>query len=72
MPHDAKILSVDSQNNEVFVCAEVDTESSVLIKMFEVFGTGHEIKYGMGTKKEIIGKVFLDNSLVFRIYERKN
>ena len=35
MPHDAKILSVGSQNNEVFVWAEVNTESSVFIKMFE-------------------------------------
>ncbi len=72
MPHDAKILSVGSQNNEVFVWAEVDTESSVFIKMFEVFGTGHEVKYDMGTEREFLGTAFLDNGLVFHIYERKN
>lgn len=42
MPSDAKILHVGTQDNKMFLWAEIDDESSNVNFDFDIFGTGHE------------------------------
>ena len=73
MPHDAKYLHVDAQGDQIFIWAEVDTESSMLAHHFEVFGTGCEIHGDMGVDRAYVGSLLMqDGALVFHVYHRIN
>jgi len=68
-PVGAKILTVAGQNDTPCIWAEVDTEAPTEKVIFEVYGTGHEIKRGMGIDREHIGTVLLcGGSLVWHVY----
>jgi len=69
LPIGAKILTVQGQNEQVCIWAEVDTEADTEKVRFEVYGTGHEIKWDMGTDREYLGTAQLKNgALVFHVY----
>lgn len=73
MPHDAKILHVGAQGGDMFIWAEIDTESSVIEYHFEVFGTGHEMKVDMGVERNHVGSLMMHGgALVFHVYRRTN
>ena len=73
VPHDAKYLHVGSQGEQMFIWAEVDTESSVIEHNFEVFSTGSEMQVDMGVDRSHIGSLMMyDGSLVFHVYHRIN
>ena len=74
MPKDAVVLHVDNQREVICIWCELDPEDkNMRARMFEVFGTGHEINYGMGAKRVYLGTVKLQGGdLVFHVYERIN
>lgn len=73
MPHDAKYLHVDAQGDQIFIWAEIDTESSLLEHHFEVFGTGSEMQVDMGVERKYVGSLMMHNgALVFHVYHRLN
>jgi hypothetical protein len=77
MPSGALVLSVGTQTHihqgyeeheGIFVWAEVDTTAPMVIRTFEVYGTGHPMTT---TTKAFIGTVhFQTMPLVFHIYEQ--
>lgn len=72
MPKDAEILCVQTQFNEPEIWAMVNPESEILqARLFEVFGTGHEMKDVMfGYKRKYIGTFQTDaGNYVFHVFE---
>ncbi len=65
----AEILSVAFQESTLCMWAKVNTESRTEIRIFEIYGTGHEIKHGMGIDHKFIGTAHMDNGLVFHVFE---
>lgn len=41
LPKNSKILTVQIQNNQICIWAEVDTEESLITKEFSIVGTGN-------------------------------
>lgn len=73
MPHDAKILQVGAQGDDMFIWAEIDTESSVIERHFEIFCTGHEMQVDMGVEREYIGSLMMHGgAVIFHVYHRTN
>jgi hypothetical protein len=61
---------VDEQNGDICVWVEVDPEQPKVSRHFEVYGTGHPIKYDMGASRDYLGTVKLEGgALVFHVYE---
>ncbi len=70
MPVDTTILFVGEQNNKICIWAEVNPEAKTEERNFEVYGTGHNIHYDMGTNRKYLGTAMLySGSLVFHVYE---
>ncbi len=57
VPKDAEILTVqrDDKTNKPCVWIMVSTENEKEERLFELFGTGHEIKWDMGVNRKYIG-----------------
>ena len=73
MPWDARYLYVGAQGDQMFIWAEVNTESSITEHNFEIFGTGDELQCDMGVDRCHIGSLMMfDGSLVFHVYHRIN
>lgn len=72
MPKNAKILHADEQHGEICIWAELDPDDKdYRARMFEVFGTGHEMNEEPETKRVHIGTVKLQGgALIFHVYER--
>ena len=66
----AEILSVAFQGANLCMWAKVDTEEELQKRNFQAFGTGHEIPRQMGMDFDYIGTGFMDNGLVFHLFER--
>lgn len=70
MPKGARILTVQEQHGQPAIWAEVDTEAEKEERLFEVFGTGHEMPNDMGVEREYVGTFQLrGGALVFHLYE---
>lgn len=70
MPIGAVIRTVQAQDDELCLWAEVDTEAPLMHRRyFEIFGTGHPIHYGMGVERAYLGTVQMAG-LVWHVYER--
>lgn len=70
LPAGAKVLTTASQQDKVFIWAEVDPSAQIEPRMFQVFATGQIIRQGMGISREYIGTVHMERiGLVFHIYE---
>jgi len=70
VPANGKVLHVDEQFGEICVWIEVDPDEIKEERHFEVYGTGHLIKYDIGTDRNYLGSVKLENgALIFHIYE---
>jgi len=70
MPEGATILHVDSQRDEICIWAEVDTDKPLVTRVFEIYGTGHEIPKDMGFVLKHLGSVKLhQDALIFHVYE---
>jgi hypothetical protein len=70
MPIDSQILCVQAQHNDPQLWALVDPLQPGVDRYFEIYGTGHEIFYDMGTERKYIGTFQVDNGkLVFHVFE---
>lgn len=70
LPKDAKILTVQEQNNEPYLWALVDTEKEKETRHFRIAGTGHEIEKEITNQLDYINTFQLrGGSLVFHLFE---
>lgn len=73
LPFDAKILTIQTQDESPCIWAEVYEKNSLQERTFEIFGTGHDIDYDMGVDRKYIGTYQLNGgALVFHAFERIN
>lgn len=71
MPIGAEILTVQEQRDHPCIWALVDPNAQREERIFEVFGTGHEINYDMGVERKYINTFQLaEGDLVFHLFER--
>lgn len=71
MPKGAKILTVEAQYEKPCMWALVDPNQETETRHFEVFGTGHAIRYDARNIRKYIGTYQLNGgSLVFHVFER--
>lgn len=72
MPPGATILSAREQRGVICVWAEVDPHSGATEgRVFEIFGTGHDIHEGLGVSREFVDTVvMMGGDLVLHVYER--
>jgi hypothetical protein len=69
LPQDAKILSVGRQNNDLCFWYETSPPQGTHQRLFRIAGTGHPLGDNLG---RFLGTVlFLDDGLVFHVYEIK-
>ena len=69
---DAEILAVQNQSGVVCMWVLVNPESKKETRYFEIYGTGHDIGYDIGTSREYIGTAQLGyGTLVYHIFEHK-
>lgn len=70
MPIGAEILTVQTQNETPCLWALCDPTVQKEMRSFEVFGTGHPVRYDMGVDRAYIGTYQLQGgSLVFHVFE---
>lgn len=66
-----RTVLVDQKDDSAYLYAEVDTNSETELRTFEVFGTGHEISYDMGTNRIYLGTIQLcQGGFIGHVYER--
>lgn len=73
LPVDAQIrcIMVDPKDEFPYIYAEVETENKTEERVFEVFGTGHEIIYDMGIERIYLGSfTILNGNFIGHVYER--
>ncbi len=68
LPHMAQILSCQELRGELMLWALVDENAETHDKIFEVFGTGQEIKYDIGVRRDYISTVQIGD-FVLHIFE---
>jgi len=71
IPVNAEILSAAAQGTNLCVWAKVDTEAETEERIFEAFGTGHEIPFDMGIDYTFIDTAYMSDGLVFHVFERQ-
>ncbi len=75
MPKDAEILTVQQQNGEACIWALVNPDAEKEERVFEIFGTGHNILLGdyNEIRRRYINTFQLNGgALVFHLFERVN
>lgn len=71
MPKDAEILTVQPQNGQICIWALVTPDNVKESRYFEVYATGHTIRYDMGVERKYIGTIQIDGgSWVWHLFER--
>ena len=74
LPYGSKILSVGVQGAEVYIWALVIPDAELEERVFEIFGTGHDIPYDIGVDREFVGtfQISKGNIFVGHVFERRN
>jgi len=71
IPAGAKILTAREQGDAVCIWAEVNPTAEPEERMFEVFGTGHDMPFEPSVERTYIGTAMLNGgALVFHVYEK--
>jgi len=71
MPMGAKVLSVQTQNGQPCIWAEVNTRSRPEERPFRIFGTGHELPDGLHDSWVFVGTFQVaGGALVFHLYRK--
>jgi len=68
IPLGAEILTIQTQDGVPCIWALVNPDNTNEDIFIEIFGTGHEINYGMGADRKYLGTYQL-GSLVFHVFE---
>ena len=70
MPDGAEILSIHSKWGIPCLWALVDPSEPMVDRLFQTFGTGHEIEYGMGSVRKYLGTYQMrEGALIFHVFE---
>ena len=70
LPREADILTVAFQGDDLCVWAKVDTSIEEMeARTFKVFGTGSPIPQDNEPMYNFIGTAFMNNGLVFHVFE---
>lgn len=74
IPKGATVLTAREQGDDICIWAEVNPDEPFKeTRIFEVFGTGHEMPIDMGIDRKYIGTAsILGGGLIFHVYERLN
>jgi len=71
LPKDAQVLDVQSQKETPCLWALVEPYNETEERCFEIFGTGHEVKFDMGVDRSYISTFQITGgSFVFHVFER--
>lgn len=71
MPEGAEILTFQNQRGNPCIWALVDPTKPKEERMFEIYGTGHDIHEDMGIDREYIGTIISEQGmLVWHLFER--
>lgn len=68
MPIGAKVVAVHEQADGVYMWAEIDNSNAYETRRFTVYATGQMIE----DNTEYVGTFFMQNGLVFHVYEVYN
>ncbi len=64
MPKNAAVLTVQNQNGAICIRALVDpAEKATEPRLFEIYGTGHDIPYDMG-----VDRVYINTFLYYYLF----
>ena len=70
MPEGAEILTIQMQKAVPCIWALVDTDASVEVRTFRIYGTGHPVKYDHGVLRNYIGTFQLyGGDIVLHLFE---
>lgn len=74
IPKGATVLTAREQGDDICIWAEVNPEEPFEeTRIFEVFGTGHEMPIDMKIDRKYIGTASIRGGyLIFHVYERLN
>lgn len=75
MPKGAEILTTqtDKKDNTPCIWALVDPYAEIEERLFEMYGTGHDIHYDMGVERKYIGTYqYQKGEFIGHIFERIN
>ena len=74
LPKGAEILTIQTQGNNPFLWVLVNAlEEETEERVFETFGTGHDVYCDMGIERKYIGTYqMMGGGLVFHVFERIN
>lgn len=61
LPKDAKILSIQVINNELFIYCVVNPDAEKELRVFKIVNTGGDIYFDMGIEYNFIGTFRLDD-----------
>lgn len=68
MPQGARILDIQHQDKDIVIWAEIDTHAPIVIRRFEVVGTGHELETPPESRK-YIATVQEPSGYVWHVFE---
>jgi hypothetical protein len=69
LPENARILSAQMQNNELYIWVLHDKDYSSEVRHFAIYGTGHDIPENPGFPIASVQQVFGGGSLVWHLFE---
>jgi hypothetical protein len=70
-PKGSEVLTAQIQNGSLFIWLLVDPSAMKELRFFEVFGTGHDMRYDMGVERKYISTFQLHGgSIVLHVFER--
>lgn len=70
MPISSEILTIKTQRGTPCLWALVNPSAEKEVRIFEVFGTGHDVYYDMGISRNYINTYQLNGGgLVFHVFE---
>ena len=69
MPIGAELLTIQTQNDIPILWALVDDIDTTEIVMIEAFYTGEGVGYDMGTSREYINTIQLNNGIVIHYFK---
>lgn len=73
MPKGAEVLTIQTQNEVPCIWALVNPDEETETRVFEIFGTGHDVYCDMGVDRKYLGTYQLaGGALIFHAFERIN
>ena len=73
IPEGAEVLSVQTQHESICMWCLLNPQVDAKERWFEIYGTGHLVKYDMGVERKFLGTVQMSNAdYIYHVFERIN